>query len=44
MNNELTNFCTDNTWIMASADDEGNNGGAFFTSEPEMETIPQGGR
>jgi hypothetical protein len=37
-------FFTDGTWIMASADDEGNDGGAFFTSESDMETIPQGGR
>ena len=37
-------FFTDSTWIMASADDEGNDGGAFFTSESDMEIIPQGGR
>jgi len=37
-------FFTDGTWIMASADDEGNDGGAFFTSESDMEIIPQGGR
>ena len=37
-------FFTDGTWIIASADDEGNDGGAFFTSESEMEVIPQGGR
>jgi len=35
---------TDGTFILASRDDEGNDGGAFFTSEPEMEVIPQGGR
>jgi len=28
---------------MASADDEGNDGGAFWTSESEMEIIPRGG-
>ena len=35
---------TDGAWIIASADDEGNDGGAFWTSESEMEIIPQGGR
>jgi|TARA_R110000822_G_scaffold303435_1_gene428091 hypothetical protein len=35
---------TDGTWILASSDDEGNEGGAFFTSSEEMPTIPQGGR
>jgi hypothetical protein len=35
---------TDGSWILASADDEGNNAGAFFTSERKMETIPRGGR
>ena len=34
---------TDNSWIMASGDDEGNQGGAFFTSSKEMSVIPQGG-
>ena len=34
---------TDNSWIMASGDDEGNHGGAFFTSSKEMSIIPQGG-
>ena len=37
-------FFTDGTWILASRDDEGNGSGAFFTSEPKMETIPRGGR
>tara|TARA_R110001632_G_scaffold35627_4_gene89816 strand:- start:301 stop:531 length:231 start_codon:yes stop_codon:yes gene_type:complete len=35
---------TDGTWILASGDDEGNQGGAFFTSSDKMPTIPQGGR
>ena len=34
---------TDNSWILASGDDEGNQGGAFFTSSDKMPTIPQGG-
>jgi hypothetical protein len=29
---------------MASADDEGNSSGAFWTSDAEMEIIPRGGR
>jgi len=37
-------FFTDGTYIMASADDEGNNSGAFWTSESKMEIIPRGGR
>ena len=36
-------FFTDGTWIMASADDEGNSSGAFWTSESEMEIVPRGG-
>ena len=35
---------TDGSWILTSSDDEGNSGGAFFTSSKEMPTIPQGGR
>jgi hypothetical protein len=35
---------TDKTWIMAGRDDEGNDAGAFFTSEGEMPTIPVNGR
>ena len=35
---------TDNSWIIASADDEGNNGGALFTSAREMNVIPVNGR
>ncbi len=35
---------TDNSWIIASADDEGNNGGALFTSAKEMNVIPVNGR
>ena len=34
---------TDGSWILASQDDEGNGGGAFFTSSAKMPTIPQGG-
>jgi formylmethanofuran dehydrogenase subunit A len=34
---------TDGSWILASSDDEGNYGGAFFTSSREMSVIPQGG-
>jgi len=37
-------FFTDGSWILASCDDEGNNGGAFFTSSEKMSVIPQGGR
>jgi len=33
----------DGSWILASSDDEGNQGGAFFTSSDKMEVIPQGG-
>jgi len=33
----------DGSWILASSDDEGNSGGALFTSSEKMETIPQGG-
>jgi len=36
-------FFTDGTWIMASADDEGNSSGAFWTSDTEMEIVPRGG-
>ena len=35
---------TDGTWIMASKDDEGNDAGALFTSNKQMEVIPVGGR
>jgi hypothetical protein len=34
---------TDGSWIIASADDEGNHGGAFWTSHPVLDVIPQGG-
>jgi hypothetical protein len=37
-------FFTDGTWIMASADDEGNSSGSLFTSDDTMEIIPRGGR
>ncbi len=37
-------FFTDGTWIMASADDEGNSSGAFWTSDETMEVVPRGGR
>mgnify|MGYP006883062988 CR=1 FL=1 len=37
-------FFTDGSYLMASADDEGNSGGAFFTGEDEMEVIPRGGQ
>jgi len=37
-------FFTDGSWILASSDDEGNYGGAFFTSSEKMSVIPQGGR
>ena len=36
-------FFTDGSWILASSDDEGNYGGAFFTSSTQMEVIPRGG-
>jgi|TARA_R110000796_G_scaffold173614_3_gene290602 hypothetical protein len=36
----LVIFFTDNTFIYASADDEGNNGGALFTNFKDLETIP----
>ena len=36
-------FFTDGSWILASSDDEGNYGGAFFTSSTQLEVIPQGG-
>ena len=35
---------TDGHWIMASADDEGNDAGALFTSSKKMITIPRGGK
>ena len=35
---------TDGSWILASGDDEGNSGGAFWTSELDMEIIPEGGQ
>ena len=35
---------TDGHSIVASSDDEGNNGGAFYTSMEEMGIIPQGGQ
>lgn len=31
---------TDGSWILASADDEGNGAGALFTSNSQLETIP----
>ena len=34
---------TDGHEIMASRDDEGNGGGAFFTTSKDMPVIPQGG-
>ena len=34
---------TDGHSIIASSDDEGNSGGAFFTSMEDMMTIPQNG-
>ena len=38
-------FFTDGTWIVSSSDDEGNEGGAFWTSESELSVIPtRGGR
>jgi|TARA_R110000851_G_scaffold7246_3_gene28414 hypothetical protein len=33
----------DGSWILASSDDEGNQGGALFTSSDKMEIIPQNG-
>lgn len=35
---------TDGHWIMAGADDEGNDAGALFTSSKKMITIPRGGK
>jgi hypothetical protein len=35
---------TDGHSIVASSDDEGNSGGAFYTSIEKMGIIPQGGR
>ena len=35
---------TDGSWIIASADDEGNNAGALFTSSKQMTVIPVGGK
>jgi len=37
-------FFTDDSYIIASADDEGNSGGVFWTSDDEMEVIPSGGK
>lgn len=37
-------FFTDGSYLMASADDEGNSGGVFWTDEEEMEVIPSGGK
>jgi hypothetical protein len=34
---------TDRSWIIASADDEGNDAGAFFTSDKKMSVIPVNG-
>ncbi len=34
---------TDGTRIIASADDEGNESGALWTTSPDMEIIPRGG-
>ena len=36
-------FFTDDSYIIASADDEGNSGGVFWTSEDAMTVIPSGG-
>ena len=36
-------FFTDGSYLMPSADDEGNSGGVFFTSADEIDTIPRGG-
>lgn len=30
----------DGTWLWPSSDDEGNNAGALFTTEPTLEVIP----
>ena len=35
---------TDGSWLLPMADDEGNNGGALFTSAKEMNVIPVNGR
>ena len=35
---------TDKSWIIASADDEGNDAGALFTSANKMSVIPKNGR
>ena len=36
-------FFTDGSYLMASADDEGNSGGVFWTDEEQMSIIPSGG-
>lgn len=36
----LVIFFTDNSYIFASRDDEGNNGGSLFTSLKDLEVIP----
>jgi hypothetical protein len=36
-------FFTDGSYLIPSADDEGNSGGVFFTSADEIDTIPRGG-
>jgi len=37
-------FFTDGSYLMPSADDEGNSGGVFFTSDDSIDTIPRGGK
>ena len=36
-------FFTDGSYLMASADDEGNSGGCLWLDEVGMEIIPRGG-
>lgn len=39
-NRPLVIFFEDGSYIMSSSDDEGNDGGALFTSIPDLDTIP----
>ncbi len=36
----LAILLSDGTWLFASADDEGNNGGALFTTNPHEQCFP----
>lgn len=39
-NRSLVLLLDDGTYIWPSADDEGNDAGAFFTNDPDLVTIP----